>query len=191
MTVVLKEIHQKCTEQSLNLLVFCPFQEIKAKQVESGGTHLSAEDERLLDRHLMEYRHQGHHLPQKEYTILTENWLPKLTNYLGDYKYRQSRATERYRHVIRDPNVVRDFPVDVLKAMATDSTQPTRGPWTVSLHPYIHKQVRVTKKPPQHTQISQRKPGFFCPLYHLEAKEPLPSGVFDRICLEDFPANRR
>ena len=94
----------------------------------------------------MEYRHQGHHLPQKEYTILTENWLPKLTNYLGDYKYRQSRATERYRHVIRDPNVVRDFPVDVLKAMATDSTQPTRGPWTVSLHPYIHKQVRVTKK---------------------------------------------
>ena len=95
----------------------------------------------------MEYRHQGHHLPQKEYTILTENWLPKLTNYLGDYKYRQSRATERYRHVIRDPNVVRDFPVDVLKAMATDSTQPTRGPWTVSLHPYIHKQVGVTKKP--------------------------------------------
>jgi len=121
--------------------IYLALKEIKAKQVESGGTHLSAEDERLLDRHLMEYRHQGHHLPQKEYTILTENWLPKLTNYLGDYKYRQSRATERYRHVIRDPNVVRDFPVDVLKAMATDSTQPTRGPWTVSLHPYIHKQV--------------------------------------------------
>ena len=169
-----KEIHQKCAEQGINLFgFFCPFQEIKAKQVESGGTHLSAEDERLLDRHLMEYRHQGHHLPQKEYTILTENWLPKLTNYLGDYKYRQSRATERYRHVIRDPNVVRDFPVDVLKAMATDSTQPTRGPWTVSLHPYIHKQVGVKAKPLQHTQTAQRTPRFltvFCPLHPLEAK---------------------
>ena len=110
----------------------------------------------------MEYRHQGHHLPQKEYTILTENWLPKLTNYLGDYKYRQSRATERYRHVIRDPNVVRDFPVDVLKAMATDSTQPTRGPWTVSLHPYIHKQVRVTKKAtPAHTDQHSACPDSF------------------------------
>jgi hypothetical protein len=35
--------------------------------------------------------------------------------------------------------VVRDFPVDVLKAMGTDSTQPTKGPWTVTSHPYIYR----------------------------------------------------
>ena len=40
-----------------------------------------------------------------------------------------------------NPDVVRDFPVDVLKAMASDSSQPTRGPWSVSLHPYIYKQA--------------------------------------------------
>jgi len=89
----------------------------------------------------LEYRQQGHDLPTNKYLELTETWLPKLTVMLGEYKYRTMKATERYRHVIRDPNVVRDFPVDVLKAMASDSSQPTRGPWAVTLHPYIHKQV--------------------------------------------------
>ena len=51
------------------------------------------------------------------------------------------RSTERFKHTIRDPNVVRDFPIDVLKAMATDSSQPTKGPWVVTLHPYIQRQV--------------------------------------------------
>ncbi len=49
-------------------------------------------------------------------------------------------ATERYRHSIKDPNIVRDFPVDVLKAMGTDSSQLTKGPWTVTLHPYIYRE---------------------------------------------------
>ena len=48
-------------------------------------------------------------------------------------------ATQRFRHVIRDPAVVREFPVDLLRAMSADSSQPAKGPWSVSLHPYIYR----------------------------------------------------
>ena len=40
-----------------------------------------------------------------------------------------------FRHVIRDPSVVREFPVYLLHAMSVDSTQPAKGPWSVTLHP--------------------------------------------------------
>jgi len=115
--------------------------EIKAKYVEDGEKGLSEDDVRLLDRYLLEYRNAGHHLETNKYLELTETWLPRLNNPMAEYKFRQKSATERFRHVISNPDVVRDFPVDVLKAMASDSSQPTRGPWSVSLHPYIYKQV--------------------------------------------------
>ena len=55
-------------------------------------------------------------------------------------KYLQvTTATQRFRHVIRDPAVVREFPVDLLRAMSADSSQPAKGPWSVSLHPYIYR----------------------------------------------------
>lgn len=34
---------------------------------------------------------------------------------------------------------MRDFPNDVLKEMAMDPAQPAKGPWSVSLHPYLYR----------------------------------------------------
>ena len=34
---------------------------------------------------------------------------------------------------------MRDFPNDVLKEMAMDPAQPAKGPWTVTLHPYLYR----------------------------------------------------
>ena len=79
------------------------------------------------------------------------------------------KNTERFEHTITNSEIVQDFPIDVsmysdhnniiivrmllllkfeifknyfqvLKAMAHDSSQPTKGPWTITCHPYIHKQ---------------------------------------------------
>ena len=47
--------------------------------------------------------------------------------------------TAQFRSNISDPNVVRDFPNDVLKEMAMDPAQPAKGPWTVTLHPYLYR----------------------------------------------------
>ena len=45
----------------------------------------------------------------------------------------------QFRSNISDPNVVRDFPNDVLKEMAADPAQPGKGPWSITLHPYLYR----------------------------------------------------
>ena len=96
---------------------------------------------RNVEKYLSEHRLNGFDLPEMKYRELTETWQKKVAEARRDYQWRIMTSTEKYRTQIKDPNVVRDFPVDVLKAMALDSTQPTKGPWTVTLHPYIYKQV--------------------------------------------------
>merc|ERR1719412_1489539 len=95
----------------------------------------------IVDRYLREHRMAGFELSDLKYRELSETWMKKVHEYRRDYQWRITTARERFKYQIKDPNIVRDFPVDVLKAMAMDSTQPTKGPWTVTLHPYIYKQV--------------------------------------------------
>ena len=116
---------------------------LKLLQTESieGKINLDEQQKRQLEKYLAEYHLNGFDLPEKKYRELTETWQTKLGHARRDYGWRVMTSTDKFRAQIKDPNVVRDFPVDVLKAMALDSTQPTKGPWTVTLHPYIYKQV--------------------------------------------------
>ena len=105
----------------------------------------------------MEYKHAGYGLSDKKYMELTSQWLKRLGEAQRDTRFKLTTLTQRFRHVIRDPAIVRsapltltvnkvnsyfffrEFPVDLLKAMSADSSQPAKGPWSVSLHPYIYR----------------------------------------------------
>ena len=100
---------------------------------------VGGEDKTLLERFVTEYKHQGYELTEKKYMELNSNWLKRLGEAQRDHRFKVTTATQRFRHVIRDPAVVREFPVDLLRAMSADSSQPARGPWSVSLHPYIYR----------------------------------------------------
>jgi len=101
--------------------------------------NVSGEHETLLNRFKLEYKHQGFELSQKKYLELNGNWIKRLSEAQKDYRFKVTSATQRFRHIVRDPTVVREFPVDLLKAMSADSSQPSRGPWSVTLHPYIYR----------------------------------------------------
>jgi len=101
--------------------------------------NVSGEEKTLLDRFKLEYKHQGFGLPEKKYLELNANWVKRLYEAQRDHRFKITTTTQRFRHVIRDPVVVREFPVDLLRAMAADSSQPAKGPWSVTLHPYIHR----------------------------------------------------
>ena len=62
----------------------------------------------------------------------------KLEEYKGKYQQKVDEATRRFSHVIKDPNAVRAFPSDLLRATALDSSAPSRGPWKVTLQPHIY-----------------------------------------------------
>ena len=106
-----------------------------------GKINLDEQQKRIIEKILTDFRLNGFDLTEIKYRELTETWMKRLAETKRDYAWRIMTSTEKYRAQIKDPNVVRDFPVDVLKAMSLDSTQPTKGPWTVTLHPYIYKQV--------------------------------------------------
>jgi len=100
---------------------------------------VDGEDKRVLERFVTEYRHQGYELNDKKYQELNANWMKRLVEAQRDHRFKVTTSTQRFRHVIRDPAVVREFPVDLLRAMSVDSTQPAKGPWSVTLHPYVYR----------------------------------------------------
>jgi len=106
---------------------------------DSVASGLQEEDRTVLDRAITEYKHQGYDLPEKKYRELNSNWMKRLGEAQRDHRFKLTTATQRFRHVVRDPAVVREFPPDLLRAMCSDSSQPARGPWAVSLHPYIYR----------------------------------------------------
>jgi oligopeptidase A len=101
---------------------------------------LTPEQEHTLLRFMVEFKHQGFHLVANKQEELHGNWLKNLMGKKADYKLRMRINNDRYQHTMYNAEVVKDFPLDVLKAMAHDSTQPSRGPWTLTLHPYVYKQ---------------------------------------------------
>jgi len=101
---------------------------------------LKPHEEQMVNRYLIELKHQGFEGVETKYEELHGNWLKKVSKTVKEFNYKMENNAQRYQHTIMNPQIVREFPMDLLKAMAHDSTQPSKGPWTVSLHPYIYKQ---------------------------------------------------
>ena len=61
----------------------------------------------ILDRYVVEYKHAGYGLPEKKYMELTSQWLKRLGEAQRDTRFKLTTLTQRFRHVIRDPAIVR------------------------------------------------------------------------------------
>eukprot|EP00096_Caligus_rogercresseyi_P013940 TRINITY_DN6508_c0_g1_i1.p1 TRINITY_DN6508_c0_g1~~TRINITY_DN6508_c0_g1_i1.p1 ORF type:complete len:740 (+),score=236.52 TRINITY_DN6508_c0_g1_i1:24-2243(+) len=109
------------------------------KSIHSQKDKLSEELQQVLDRYLLECKLQGLDLPPKKNLAFRETFIPNLTTNLGDYNYKMQRSTNRFHHTIVDPSLVSEYPLDVLRAISSDSSQPSKGPWTITLHPYIYR----------------------------------------------------
>ena len=66
-------------------------QTIKAEHVEKKT--LTAEEERILDRYLLEYKHQGYDLTIPKYEELNANWMKRLNETKSQYNYRMMVIT--------------------------------------------------------------------------------------------------
>ncbi len=104
-----------------------------------GDAALDSDQLRVIERYLVEHRLDGFDLDEKKREALHSNYLRKLGDVISEYNYKTQWTSGQFRSTVSDPNVVRDFPLDVLKAMALDASQPAKGPWTVTLHPYVYR----------------------------------------------------
>jgi Zn-dependent oligopeptidase len=60
---------------------------LKAEHAE-GKRLLNGEQLRILERYLMEYKHQGFELSEKKYLELNTNWMARLSEAKRDYNFR-------------------------------------------------------------------------------------------------------
>lgn len=64
---------------------------MKAEHIEKGT--LTQEEERILDRYLLEYKHQGFELPANKYDELNANWMKRLYEEKSHYNFRMMVTT--------------------------------------------------------------------------------------------------
>lgn len=93
---------------------------------------VTEEQKRLLDKYLLEGRLNGLDLAPKKRELLTEAMV-KLRKERAKFQANVDKATGNFKTVIKDFELVRDFPAEVLAAFAPDASQPLQGPWTVTL----------------------------------------------------------
>lgn len=108
---------------------------IKAAYKElSCNPNVTEEQKRLLDKYLLEGRLNGLDLSAKKKALLTEAMV-KQKKERAKYQGNVDRANKSFKNVVKDFEMVREFPVDVLGQFAANPAEPTQGPWTVTLKP--------------------------------------------------------
>ncbi|XP_033197989.1 uncharacterized protein LOC117160961 [Bombus vancouverensis nearcticus] len=99
-------------------------------------SELNVEQKRILARYILEGRLNGLELSEKkkEQFAALKIWLSEK---IKKYSQKVQAAINNLTFTIRDPNIVRDFPEDLLKSMAVNPTQFLAGPWIIILTPDI------------------------------------------------------
>lgn len=98
------------------------------------------EDTRILKKFNLEGKLNGLDLNNIEKLKLREH-LNKLASQRDHFKQKITIATGNFTHKIDDITVVRDFPVNLLKAVAIDSDNYLKGPWKITLQHHIYKPI--------------------------------------------------
>uniref|UniRef100_A0A1B0CDE1 oligopeptidase A n=1 Tax=Lutzomyia longipalpis TaxID=7200 RepID=A0A1B0CDE1_LUTLO len=101
-----------------------------------GSESLTEEQKRVIEKYLLEGKLNGLELSGD-----TKGRMDYILGKLGEertkFRKKVDISTKQFNHVVEDYNIMRDFPPEVLQMFAKDATQPTKGPWMVTLHPQV------------------------------------------------------
>lgn len=106
------------------------------KELNADQSRLDDVQRRVVRKYLLEARLNGLDLTGYDLEHL-HNALKAIATEKNKFTIKLREATSRFKHVITDYGMVRDFPEPLLRRMAVDEVQPTRGPWTVTLQPRV------------------------------------------------------
>ncbi|KAK2720582.1 hypothetical protein QYM36_004458 [Artemia franciscana] len=97
---------------------------------------LAAPEKALLKKYVREGKMNGLELSEKGLSAVKQN-MAKLEEAKSAYRNRVKVSTEKFQHLIGDKEMMKDFPSDLLRAMAMDKNKPSQGPWCVTLEGHI------------------------------------------------------
>lgn len=134
-TEVYRNIHNRARKARALKFQSKPIYEA-CKRILTDG-NLKQFEKRLLTKFVLEGRLNGLELNEsgmKNYIVTSR----KLEEQKSNFQKKVEKATHTFSHIIQNPNEVRDFPSELLRATASDSLAPSRGPWKVTLAPHIY-----------------------------------------------------
>ncbi|KXJ77549.1 hypothetical protein RP20_CCG007286 [Aedes albopictus] len=94
------------------------------------------EESRLISKYLLESKLNGIEVEGSAKQELKEV-LEKLTQERSKFHGKREVAVKKFSHVIKDPALMQEFPPTLLQALAVDQSQVIKGPWKVTLQPYV------------------------------------------------------
>lgn len=98
--------------------------------------NLTEEQRRVLNKFVLEGRLNGLEVDGQKKLKLVDA-VHTMSQKRADYNSKLALATKAFKQEVTDAMIVRDFPPPLLKSLAKDPEQPTRGPWTITLHPEV------------------------------------------------------
>jgi oligopeptidase A len=108
------------------------------KEVHADRQNLSEPQHRLVDMYLLEARLNGIELVSGDKKRFIE-FLSKLVDAKNHYRNRVMLSHNLFSHTIDDFSIISEVPRPVLYAMAMDKSNPSRGPWRVTLNQNIYQ----------------------------------------------------
>lgn len=97
---------------------------------------LGQEERRLVSKYLLESKLNGIEVDESSKQELREV-LEKLTQERSKFHGKREVAVKKFSHVIKDPALMKEFPPGVLQALAVDQSQVVKGPWKITLQPFV------------------------------------------------------
>lgn len=115
-----------------SLQIFKALNECNTKNIEG----ITEEQKRVIGKFVLEGKLNGIEIEGSKKHELNEI-LNKLGQERAKFRGKVDTSIKQFSQKITDYNLVRDFPPSFLQAISTDHSQPTKGPWKISLQPYI------------------------------------------------------
>lgn len=131
-------IHDRARKASAMKFNSMPIFTAVTKAIESKSESLTDEQVRVLEKYALEIKLNGINLSTTDRYLMIET-LGKMNTLKVKFGERVDSIVKNFKHYIHDANLMQEFPPHLLQAMANDPTKPTKGPWKVTLQPYIYK----------------------------------------------------
>ncbi|XP_055539184.1 uncharacterized protein LOC129726474 [Wyeomyia smithii] len=96
----------------------------------------SLEENRLINKYLLESELNGVKVDEPAKVDLRDV-LMKLSQERSKFHGKREVAVKKFSHVVKDPAVMKEFPPSVLQALAVDQSQVVKGPWKITLQPFV------------------------------------------------------
>ncbi|RZC39037.1 Peptidase M3 domain containing protein [Asbolus verrucosus] len=109
-------------------------------ELQKTNSNYSDEEKRVLKKFALEGKLNGLELSDSK-KVEMRQCLNKLAAERTQFKQKVDICTKQFSHNLHDNVVVRDFPLELLRSIASNPTKPLQGPWKITLQPNVYMPV--------------------------------------------------